>query len=89
MTSGSFNNRQTGARKFEAHPEEVDRDKVGLEAAENRPSHLMRDVGETIDKTRQSDAVDQRPAPRLARRPKAGSDRNARPSARHAPKPET
>lgn len=61
MNSRNFNNRQTGARKFEAHPEEVDRDRVGLEAAENRPSRLMQDVAETMEKTRQSDAVDQRP----------------------------
>jgi hypothetical protein len=61
MGADNRNNRQTGARKFEAHPEEVDRDRVGLKAAENRRSGLMRNVDETIDKTLQSDAVDQRP----------------------------
>ncbi len=80
MSPRSFNNRQTGARKFEAHPEEVDRDRIGLEAAGNRPSHLMRDVDETIEKTRQSDSVDQKPKLRRARRPKGHSDLTAKPS---------
>ena len=71
MTSG-INNRLTGARKFEPHPEEVDRDRVDLEAAGNRPSRLMRDVDETIEKTRQSDAVDQPPAKKDANRVRSG-----------------
>ena len=62
MAAGNENNRETGARKLPRHPEEVDRDKVGLEAAENRRSGLTRPVDETLEKTRQSDAVDQRPA---------------------------
>lgn len=86
MAAGTFNNRQTGARKFEAHPEEVDRDRVGLGAAENRPSQLMRDVDETVDKTRQSDAVDQKP--RKTKRLQRRGGGVGEPSARHRVKPE-
>jgi len=63
MVANNRNNRQTGARKFEAHPEEVDRDRVGIGAAENRRSGLMREVDETMEGTLESDALDQRPPP--------------------------
>jgi hypothetical protein len=53
------NNRETGGRIPVARPGEVDRDKAGLEQAENRRSGLRQPADETMEKTRQSDSVDQ------------------------------
>lgn len=52
---GDGNDRETGARKFPAAPGESDRDKEGLEAAENRGSGLSEPLSETPEKTRKSD----------------------------------
>jgi hypothetical protein len=47
---------ETGARKLESRPDEVDRDKVGLDAAGNRSHGLMQRPDEVPEQTRQSDA---------------------------------
>jgi hypothetical protein len=60
------NRRETGARKLQSAPDETDRDREGIEAAENkRPADglgLSQDINETNDKTRQSEGTRQPPA---------------------------
>ena len=56
---GDGNDRETGARKFPAVPGESDRDKEGLEAAENRGSGLAEPLSDTPEKTRKSEGQDQ------------------------------
>ena len=53
------NHRETGGRIPIARPSESDRDKAGLERAKNRSSGLRQPADETMEKTRQSDSVDQ------------------------------
>ena len=53
------NDRETGGRIPVARPGEIDRDKAGLDKAKNSPSGLRQSEDETMDKTRQSDSVDQ------------------------------
>ena len=48
------------AQKLVPHPEETDRDKEGLAAAENTPHGLAHD--ENPETLRQSDSVDQKPS---------------------------
>ncbi len=60
------NHRETGARELRSAPSETDRDREGIEAAENeRPADgqgLSQNINETNDKTRQSEGTGQPPA---------------------------
>ena len=55
VSARSRNDRETGARKFPAVPSATDRDKEGLEAAENRSSGLAEPLSDTPEKVRKSD----------------------------------
>ena len=55
---GKINDRETGARKFPAFPNETDRDKEGLEAAENEGSGLSEPMTDVPEKVRKSDGRD-------------------------------
>jgi hypothetical protein len=52
------NDRETGARKFPADPREHDRDKAGLEAAENESHGLTEPQGDHPQETLKSDSRD-------------------------------
>ncbi len=60
------NRRETGARKLQSAPDETDRDREGVDAAENKQPAgglgLSQDINETNDKTRQSEGTRHRPA---------------------------
>ncbi|MDQ2633448.1 MAG: hypothetical protein M3Y43_11145 [Pseudomonadota bacterium] len=60
------NHRETGARKLQSAPLETDRDREGIEAAENKPpadgQGLSQNIDETNEKTRQSEGTGQPPA---------------------------
>ena len=55
---GKINHRETGARKFPPFPGETDRDKDGLEAAENEASGLSEPMSDVPEKVRKSDGQD-------------------------------
>ncbi|MGE0500874.1 MAG: hypothetical protein AB7I79_04345 [Rhizobiaceae bacterium] len=55
-----MNKRETGARKLQAHDDEEDRDRAGLDAADNRKGGLMQ--SESPDTLRQSEGVQRDPA---------------------------
>lgn len=54
-TKRDENHRETGARKYPPEPGEMDRDRAGLEAAENKGSGLSEPMSETPEKVRKSD----------------------------------
>ena len=60
------NRRETGARELQSAPAETDRDREGIEAAENKPpadrQGLSQNMDETNDKTRQSEGTGRPPA---------------------------
>lgn len=66
MSTIPQNRRETGARELQSAPAETDRDREGIEAAENKPpadgQGLSQDIDETNAKTRQSEGIGQPPA---------------------------
>jgi hypothetical protein len=52
---GKVNHRETGARKFPPFPGETDRDREGLEAAENEGSGLSEPMSDVPEKVRKSE----------------------------------
>ena len=58
------NDRETGARKFPADPGERDRDKAGLEAAENESHGLTEPQSDHPQETLKSDSRDWPDGPR-------------------------
>ena len=76
---GKINDRETGARKFPAFPNETDRDKEGLEAAENEGSGLSEPMSDIPEKVRKSDGRD---PPRQLTGDKRGQQRSEESGAR-------